>query len=178
MNTFLLLSCLYVFTGCVYGTVVHDYYWRDFSFGYIPDDAVEIDNGGKYVGQIYNSRAILVATIYPHLGEAIGEMSGKVVKKENIKILCTSDESRLYWEYVDFHSPVGDELKNAIRGGYYFNSHYYFIGKAYDSGEWRAGKVISWERNNRGLALWDSKGKYKQIKQFYLLKYNSTTTGI
>ncbi|GJQ73017.1 hypothetical protein Trydic_g1652 [Trypoxylus dichotomus] len=141
MDPFLLLSCFYVFIGCVYGTVVQDYYWRDFSFGYIPDDAVEIANEGKYVGQIYTSRAVLVATIYPHLAAAIGEMAGQVVEREYIKILCTSDQSKLYWEYADFDNPVGDELKNVIRGGYYYNSHYYFIGKAYDSGEWRAGKI-------------------------------------
>ncbi|GJQ73018.1 hypothetical protein Trydic_g1653 [Trypoxylus dichotomus] len=86
------LRALIWFWVCTHlsGAILKDYYWRDYSFGEIPYDAVEIENDGKYIGRAFMDGGLLPVTIYPHLGHAIGEMSGRVIQKENIEWFTAS----------------------------------------------------------------------------------------
>lgn len=65
---------------------MRDYYWRDYSPGEIPYDAIEVSNDGKYIGQVYVNGGLIPAMIYPHLGYSVAELHGKQVIKENIKV--------------------------------------------------------------------------------------------
>ncbi|GJQ73021.1 hypothetical protein Trydic_g1656 [Trypoxylus dichotomus] len=68
-----------------------DYHWRDYSFGEIPYDAVEVENDGKYIGRASIDGGLLPVTIYPKLGIAVGELDEKVIKKEYIQVLHILD---------------------------------------------------------------------------------------
>lgn len=65
---------------------MQDYYWRDYSPGETPYDAIEVANDGKYIGQVYVTGGLIPAMIYSHLGYAVAELYGKQVIKENIKV--------------------------------------------------------------------------------------------
>ncbi|GJQ73013.1 hypothetical protein Trydic_g1649 [Trypoxylus dichotomus] len=158
------------------GAVLRNYYWRDYSFGDVPDDAIEIHNDGKYVGHAYVNGSLLPVTIYPHYGFAIGELYGKVVVKDKIQILCTPEPSNLYWDLVNFNKPVDGQMKNAIIGGFHKNEFNYFIGKTHQDGEWRVSKVIPMENLYKGLVVWNSVRKPNIFSTFLLLKYNSAST--
>lgn len=68
------------------GSLTQNYYWRDYSFGQVPYDAFEVADDGKYIGQVYVDGGLIPATIYPYLGLAIGELHGKLVIKEHVKV--------------------------------------------------------------------------------------------
>ncbi|KAK9694132.1 hypothetical protein QE152_g33743 [Popillia japonica] len=149
----LVLLRFFVFTyEC---TTSDDYYWRDYSFGSIPYDAVEINNDGKYIGQVYLKGGLLPATIFPYLGYAVTELFGKQIIRQQIKILCCPDQSGFYKD-----------------DNYDFN---YFIGKLFHEGVWKAGKVIPHEHRNKGFYIWNNTdGKTVKLTQFHMLKYNSS----
>lgn len=94
--------------------------------------------------------------------------------------MCTPDKQRIYWEYVDFDKPIGDQMKNAILGGYYIENadrwFNYYVGKVMHQNEWKVGKVIPIDDVWKGLRVWDSTSNEKTVRihKFYMLKYNST----
>ncbi|GJQ73014.1 hypothetical protein Trydic_g1650 [Trypoxylus dichotomus] len=142
MHVFCLL--IYSFCICIHssGAVLKNYYWRDYVFGDIPYDAIEIANDGKYIGQAYVDGGLLPVTIYPYNGFAIGELFGKVIVKDNIQILCTPDPCSLYWDLVDFKKPTNGQMRNTIMGGFYKDALNYFIGKIHHEGEWKGTRKL------------------------------------
>ncbi|KAI4459815.1 hypothetical protein MML48_6g00003759 [Holotrichia oblita] len=157
-------------------SLTQNYYWRDYSFGQIPYDAFEVADDGKYIGQVYVDGGLVPATIYPYLGVAIGELHGKQVIKEHVKIFCSPDHSKLYWDLVDFDKPASaGQMRNAILGGFHNDIQNVFIGKFLHEGEWKVGRVLPMENNYKGLLVWnDADGQSVHVKQFYMLKYNAS----
>ncbi|GJQ72998.1 hypothetical protein Trydic_g1635 [Trypoxylus dichotomus] len=155
--------------------VVQDFFWRDYVHGDIPCDAIEASTG-RYIGQAYHN-GNMVATIYPHSDAAIIEMWGKKSIRNNVKIFCSNQPQNLYWEKVNFNKPYDGQMKDAVKGGYLEKQFDLFIGKALHEGEWKIGKVADITQTSKGLWLWDAEGKATSLREFYLLKYNTSISG-
>lgn len=137
--------------------LTQDFYWRDYAPGDIPYDAFRCDEG-KYIGQVLHANQNLPATIYPHSNIAVAELYGKQEIKENIKILCTPDPSRLYWEKVNFNRLRGNQMENVVKGGYIGIN--LFIGKIFTDDEWKIGKVAPFESPDKGIHIWNQENKW------------------
>ncbi|GJQ73011.1 hypothetical protein Trydic_g1647 [Trypoxylus dichotomus] len=151
-----------------------DFYWRDYAHGVVPHDAFE-GKTGIYVGQVYYSgRGLLPATIYPHRNAAVAIYGTRQDIKEHIKILCSPDTSKFYWETVDFAKGDISQMRNAVRGGFQDNQSLY-VGLINHEGDWKIGKVKDFDRNDeQGLYVWDKTKNHVKIVNFQLLKYNLT----
>lgn len=68
-------------------------------------------------------------------------------------------------------------MKNAIKGGYVISwDTQLYIGKIHFEGEWKVGIVFEIGHPKwKGLWVWEAEGREVQFKQFYMLKYNSTS---
>ncbi|KRT84356.1 hypothetical protein AMK59_1752 [Oryctes borbonicus] len=152
--------------------LTQDFYWRDYIPGDMPCDAIEAAPG-RYIGQAYEN-GYMVATIYPHIGVAVIEMGGKKIIRDNVKIFCSYQPQYFYWEKVNFDEPYDNQATNAVRGGHQNNLFILFIGKAFHEGEWKIGKVFDIMHKWKGLWLWDANGKSNNLREFYLLKYNTS----
>ncbi|KRT80891.1 hypothetical protein AMK59_5066, partial [Oryctes borbonicus] len=142
-------------------SVVQDIYWRDYVPGTIPYDAFLVEKN-RYVGQALH-QGNNPGTLYPSTNVIAIDWNGRVCYRENIKILCTGDVSRLYWESVDFTKSHTTQMKNAVRGGWQPGLEL-FIGYALESGETKVGKVVSMDvASTLGLYIWDANGKPKKI---------------
>ncbi|KAK5650789.1 hypothetical protein RI129_001818 [Pyrocoelia pectoralis] len=81
-----------------------DYYWREYN-GNIPHDAIpgglDQEANPTYIGQVYLGKTgLLPATIKQGFNSALTSAGGKTIEAkqiENIKILCSSDQSKLKW---------------------------------------------------------------------------------
>ncbi|GJQ72992.1 hypothetical protein Trydic_g1629 [Trypoxylus dichotomus] len=152
--------------------IVQDIYWRDYVPGTIPYDAFLVGKT-RYVGQVLH-QGNNPGTLYSDTNIIAIDWNGRVCYRENIKILCTGDLSKLYWETVDFSKVYDKQMKNAVRGGWQPGLEL-FVGYAVDAGEIKIGKVVSMDvATTLGLYVWDSNGKPKKFMQFYMLKYNTT----
>ncbi|KRT80892.1 hypothetical protein AMK59_5067, partial [Oryctes borbonicus] len=152
---------------------VQDVYWRDYVPGNVPHDAFIATPKDRYVAQV-SYQGYNPGIFYPDTQVAAIDWSGKQIIKNNFKILCATDVSRLYWDKVDFSKAHENQMKNAVRGGWQ-PSYDLFIGRLFDAGEWRIGRVLSIETGNvNGLYVWDAAGKSKRVLQFEILKYNTT----
>ncbi|GJQ73000.1 hypothetical protein Trydic_g1637 [Trypoxylus dichotomus] len=177
VTIFIYLSALILVTAlnADVEAVVQDFFWRDYIHGDIPCDAIEAAPG-RYIGQAYYN-GHTVATIYPHSDAAIIEMRGKRGIKDNVKIFCSNQPQNLYWEKVNFNQPYDGQMKDAVKGGYQENDYTLFIGKTLLFGEWTIGKVVEIALQPKGLWLWDAEGRATNIREFYLLKYNTSSGG-
>ncbi|KRT84354.1 hypothetical protein AMK59_1287 [Oryctes borbonicus] len=150
-------------------------YWRDYIPREIPDDAFEAAPG-LYLGQALHQGNLLVTTIYPHIGTAVGELGGQKNFKHNIKILCTMWPDKLCWEFVNFSEPIESQMKNVVKGGYEEGlASELYIGKKLIHREWKIGKVIEMMHPNKGLYLWTEEASVSRQYQFHILKYNCTS---
>ncbi|GJQ71938.1 hypothetical protein Trydic_g3047 [Trypoxylus dichotomus] len=153
-------------------TAVQNYYWRDYTFNWVPHDAIKAAED-VFIGQVYYEESILPASIYKH--EAITEMRGKRVITERVKILCDTDPDRFYWVEIDYRN-TDDVLKGytdyAIQGGYQ-DGYATYIGRALHEGQWKVGKVVPKEIPTSGLQVWDKDGNCAIIPDFEILKYKA-----
>ncbi|GJQ81767.1 hypothetical protein Trydic_g17526, partial [Trypoxylus dichotomus] len=177
LTIFIYLSALILVTAlnADVEAVVQDFFWRDYIHGDIPCDAIEAAPG-RYIGQAYYS-GHTVATIYPHSDAAIIEMGGKRGIRNNVKIFCSNQPQNLYWEKVNFNKPYDCQMKDAVKGGYEENRFTLFIGKVFYLGEWTIGKVVDITESPKGLWLSDPEGNAISLREFYLLKYNTSSSG-
>lgn len=66
-------------------------------------------------------------------------------------------------------------MKDAVKGGFEETENLdLFIGKALHEGEWKIGKVMEKGSTAQGLWVWQSDGGAVNLRQFHLLKYNSS----
>ncbi|GJQ81694.1 hypothetical protein Trydic_g12728, partial [Trypoxylus dichotomus] len=167
LTVFIYLSALILVTAlnADVEAVVQDFFWRDYIHGDIPCDAIEAAPG-RYIGQ-FNHNGNTVATIYPHSDiRGIGK---------NVKI--SNQPQNLYWEKVNFNKPYDCQMKDAVKGGYEENRFTLFIGKVFYLGEWTIGKVVDITESPKGLWLSDPEGNAISLREFYLLKYNTSSSG-
>lgn len=66
--------------------ILHNVYWRDYTHGDIPYDAIEIESDGRYIGLVHAEKGLIPAMIYPHLHLVVYELFGKKIAKEHIKV--------------------------------------------------------------------------------------------
>ncbi|GJQ72991.1 hypothetical protein Trydic_g1628 [Trypoxylus dichotomus] len=173
------MTTLYIYLFLTYPIVifahvsVQDIYWRDYIPGNIPDDAFLATPTNRYIAQV-SFQGYNPGILYPDTQVAAIDWSGKQIIKNNFKILCTTDLSRLFWEKVDFSKAHDNQMKNAVRGGWQ-PSYDLFIGRILEAGEWRIGRVLTIESGSvNGMHVWDAAGKTKRVLQFEILKYNTT----
>ncbi|GJQ72997.1 hypothetical protein Trydic_g1634 [Trypoxylus dichotomus] len=155
--------------------VTQDFFWRDYVHGDIPCDAIEAATG-RYIGQAYHN-GNMVATIYPYSDAAIIEMGGKKGIGNNVKIFCSNKPENLYWEKVNFDKPFDSQMRGAVKGGYQENQFSLYIGKAFHQGEWKIGKVVDITQIIKGLWVWNTEGESINLREFHLLKYNTSASG-
>ncbi|KAK9694124.1 Protein of unknown function (DUF3421) [Popillia japonica] len=164
--------------------VTQDFYWRDYSHGELPIDALE-GGIGKYIGQVYYAgQGLLPATIYPHRNVAFSIYGGRLSIKEHIKILCTNQPKKFYWSRVNFNDSVDPVMKDAVKGGFqngynlfigtmnhedpvmkdavkggFQDGYNLFIGTMNHEGENKIGKVVGVDdHKSKGLYVWDKDG--------------------
>ncbi|GJQ73010.1 hypothetical protein Trydic_g1646 [Trypoxylus dichotomus] len=166
-------TAVLMYTACVTTVVLgaRDFYWRDYVDGVVPHDAFE-GKTGIYVGQVYYSgRGLLPATIYPYRNTAVAVYGTRQNVKEDIKILCSPDTSKFYWETVDFAKGDISQMRNAARGGFEDNQSLY-VGLINHEGDWKIGKVIDFDRNDiKGLYIWDKTGNYYMVDTMFLFRF-------
>lgn len=77
---------------------------------------------------------------------------------------------------MDFEKPgSAGQMRNAVLGGFHNDIQNVFIGKVLHEGVWKVGKVLPMENSHKGLLVWnDVDGQSVHVKQFHMLKYNST----
>ncbi|GJQ73012.1 hypothetical protein Trydic_g1648 [Trypoxylus dichotomus] len=163
-------TAVLMYTGCV-TTVEHDvcppvaemqdFYWRDYTHGDIPYDAIE-GGVGKYIGQAYiQGHGIVPAAIYPHRNSAIAIFNTRQNIKEHIKILCAADHNKFYWKRVNFANDTDKPMKDAVKGGFQ-DGYNLFIGMAYSEGQYKIGKKLT-----VNMLFSDSTGRrwFRQFKE-------------
>ncbi|GJQ73005.1 hypothetical protein Trydic_g1642 [Trypoxylus dichotomus] len=150
------------------------FYWRDYSYEYLPCDAFEAAPG-RYIGQVYQY-GNMVGTIYPQNGTAIAEIYGKQNFAKNIKIFCTNRSEYFYWEKVNMNEHYSrGQMSYVVAGGYQIDGESQFplyIGKAFHDNEWKIGKVVDIFHRWKGLWVWDRDGITLNLQEFYMMKYN------
>ncbi|XP_044271167.1 uncharacterized protein LOC123015484 [Tribolium madens] len=116
------LLFIFLFGNCL--CFQDDYYWREYTDGEVPVDAIVGGQNSEginiYIGQAYiKDRGIIVTEIFAGIQEVYVPMSGEAVKTaEVIKILC-GPEQNLYWASTNSTS-VHSLLVNrdAVIGGH------------------------------------------------------------
>lgn len=67
------------------------------------------------------------------------------------------------------------QMKNVVKGGYREDvGDDLYIGKVMHEGDWKVSKAFAWNYRSPGLWVWDQNGEGVNIKEFDVLKYNST----
>ncbi|GJQ79853.1 hypothetical protein Trydic_g18302, partial [Trypoxylus dichotomus] len=161
----IVIGCCIIATS--FGAVEHDYYWRDYR-GTIPDDAF---SGAEdlYIAQVV-SYWLLPGTFNAKTKEVYTEQGDKVTIRDNFKILCDLHSDNFYWRKVNVHELVGEELEDLVVGGMELNNTLY-IGKTFDAGEWKMGKVFPPTHQFKGLRVWSADGGRYVTENFQVLKY-------
>lgn len=75
----------------VWSTKISDYFWREYTGGIIPADAVrggsDINGQDTYIGQAYiKNRGIIVVQIHSEIREVLVPISGVVKTSQYIKV--------------------------------------------------------------------------------------------
>ncbi|KAB0795852.1 hypothetical protein PPYR_07641 [Photinus pyralis] len=134
------------------------YYWREFSNGQIPSDAVAggRDRAGNptYIGQVYGlDLELLPATIIRGSPNATSTRHVSAIQTDkNIKILCSNEQHKFRW----IPTTVGETYKLAnchlVNGGSEVN-YFLHIGRVYYQSEVIIGKVNTDRPQAQGLAI-------------------------
>ncbi|KAK9747517.1 Protein of unknown function (DUF3421) [Popillia japonica] len=175
-KTFLVVCVISADTILNTGNAVQDFYWRDYAHGIIPDDAFE-GKPGIYIGQAYfKNGGLLPAAIYPYTNAAVAIYDTRREIKEHIKILCSRDRRKFYWEAINFTNNNEGDLANAVVGGFQHEQNL-LIGVAKHDGKWKIGKVKpDGKTDAKGLFVWTEEGKHLRLVDCFLLKYNQTAS--
>ncbi|GJQ73009.1 hypothetical protein Trydic_g1645 [Trypoxylus dichotomus] len=162
-------------------TSVHNFYWRNYSHGEIPYDALEV-SPGIYVGQVHVKEGNMPAAIYPFRRSAIVVHRTRLEIKEHIKILCTPEPEKFYWEPVDFTKVNMIAMKDAVLGGFE-SSYLLYIGLVHHLDSWKIGivydvEITGWE----GVYLWSNSGARRSygmgLMDKAITSEDATPTGI
>ncbi|KAK9711954.1 Protein of unknown function (DUF3421) [Popillia japonica] len=157
------------FKGCA----SEEFYWRNYFPSEIPCDAFPGPDS-KYIGQVnYSNDVCLPVCIYPQCNKAVGERAGKQEFRENIRIMCTTNAHKFFWEPIDFNCVTDCQMKNVVVGGYQ-DGYNLYVGKAYHEGEWKIGKVVPKHNPYKGLQVWNRCGYCEIIPKFDILKCTPT----
>ncbi|KAK9717788.1 Protein of unknown function (DUF3421) [Popillia japonica] len=111
------------------GAISPDIFWRDYVQSDIPCDAIEAAPG-RYIGQAYHN-GFMVATLYSYSNVATFDFGGKKTAIGNLKILCSHQPEKLYWEKVNFSAPLDGQMTDAVKGGNQANQFDLYIGIRY-----------------------------------------------
>lgn len=93
-----------------------------------------------------------------------------------VKILCSQLPHKMYWEWVDFNKAPGQQMKNAIKGGFQEQPSFdLYVGRIMQEGEWKISKVVDMNHQDKGIWVWTDNGGSARYYQFELLKANYTS---
>ncbi|XP_044265867.1 uncharacterized protein LOC123012123 [Tribolium madens] len=143
---------IFLFSCCL--CLQDEYYWRDYTNGEVPPDAIIGGQNSEgvdiYIGQVYiPNNGLLIGEIFAGIQEVYVPIKGVKKATEGIKILCGPQQS-LYWEYAN-NSTIHSLLVNhdAVIGGVQFDSDTSLgtvhIGRL--TSHDKVGRIPSWAEN-------------------------------
>ncbi|XP_044263735.1 uncharacterized protein LOC123010718 [Tribolium madens] len=143
---FLLFLFLSISRQCL--CLQDDYYWRDYTDGEVPIDAVVggkiADGKNVYIGQAYiENQGEVVCEIFDGIKEVYVPTRDNIIQKieDNIKILC-GPQQNLYWVPTDSNN-VHTLLANnsGVHGGHQDGQGKINIGRININGGSKIGKI-------------------------------------
>lgn len=87
-----------------------------------------------------------------------------------LQLLCDLHSDNFVWEKVNIEQLTGPKLDELVVGGSELNNTLY-IGRTFNEGEWRIGKVFPPTHEFKGLRVWNQNGGRFVTDNFDILKY-------
>lgn len=99
---------------------------------------------------------------------------GRHYNIDPLKVLCSRNQDRLYWDPVNWDKYDGEDLDDAVIAGFQkdIRSDLY-IGRLKLPHIYKVGKVVPPDRDAPGLWVW-REDEPLRVTKFELLKYNDT----